>query len=204
MRKIAYPFYMMLHPFKGLNQLKSEKQGLGIIAVLLLVMFFLSEMIARQFTSFSFNPLGGENVNVFYVLFGTVILVLLFVTANWCFCTLMQGEATFKELFIAVCFTLLPLIMMNLCITGISHVMSLEEEAFFSIFNIVKYTWFYAYLFVSVMIMQQYTFLKTIGSIILTLTGMAIMLFLMVLIFSLFQQLYMFLNTIYNELSLRW
>lgn len=203
MNKWRYPFYMLLHPFAGLNELKANRTGLVRVAAAMLGAYFLSELIVRKGTSFAFNPQGGERVNVLLVLLVTVLPVLLFVLANWCLCTLMAGEGRLSDVFVAVCFTLLPLTLMNLFIALVSNGLTLDEQAFITLFQIIRTGWFAAYLFVAVMIIQQYSFLKTVGSICLTIAGMAVILFLAVLVFSLFQQLYIFLGTIYNELSFR-
>lgn len=203
MNRWRYPFHMLAHPFAGLNELKANRRGLVRVAVAMLAAYFLSELLLRKGTSFSFNPQGEERVNVLLVFAVTVLPVLLFVLSNWCLCTLMAGEARLSDVFVAVCFTLLPLTLMNLFITLVSNGLTLDEQAFITLFQIVRTVWFGAYLFVAVMIVQQYTFLKTVGSLCLTVAGMAVILFLAVLVFSLFQQLYIFLGTIYNELSFR-
>ena len=50
---------------------------------------------------------------------------------------------------------------------------------------------------------HQYTFTKTIVCIILTVIGMLLILFLLVLLMSLFQQVWLFFYTIYTEILYR-
>jgi len=202
-RKLKFPFYMMLHPFQGLERLKERTENYNLMAALLVFVYFLSQLFSEQVTSFSFNPANTESVNVGMVFLVSVIPVILFSASNWCLSTLTQGEATFSEIFTAVSFALLPVILINITVAAVSNVMSLEEELFFILFNGFKNLWFAAYLFVGIKTVQQFTFLKTVVSLLLTLAGMAVIAFLFILVYSLFYQLFIFIGTIYNELSFR-
>lgn len=200
--RIKQPFIIMLHPIQVLNEIK-QKKGLVTVAAGVLFAYFISEVVSKQGTSFIFNPNAENQVNVPMIFLVSTLWVLLFCIANWCFCTLTQGEGRFSDIFIAVSFALMPLIVLNFVSVAVSNVMVLEEQAFFLLLNAVKYIWFGYYLFLAVMIIQQYSFGKTLFSILLTVLGMAIICMLALLVFSLFQQIYIFLNSVYNELTYR-
>ena len=61
----------------------------------------------------------------------------------------------------------------------------------------------YCKLFSAVRSVHQYSFGKTVFAVILTIAAIFIMLFLMVLFMSLIQQIYIFISTVYTELSYR-
>ena len=63
--------------------------------------------------------------------------------------------------------------------------------------------WTVILLFSAVKSVHQYSFKKTVLAIGFTLSAMFIMLFLLVLFMSLIQQIYIFISTIYTELSYR-
>ena len=203
LEKLKAPFIMLFHPFSFLNEIKKRKSGLTLTAVLMVLVYFISEIFVKQFTSLSFMAGGRGQINVFIILMVTALPAVLFALSNWCFCTLMQGDGTLNEIFIAISFSLLPLIIFNIVLTGLSHVLSTDEASVFVGLNLIKNLWFYFSVFLSVKIVQQYTFLKTVVSIVLSLFGIAVMVFLAVLIFSLFQQLYIFILSVYNEISFR-
>ncbi|MGN0492599.1 MAG: YIP1 family protein [Acutalibacteraceae bacterium] len=201
--ELKAPFFMLFHPFQFLNRLKQKKTGSVKVALLTVVVYFISEIFVKQFTSLSFAEGGKGDINIFIILLVTALPAVLFAVANWCFCTLMQGEGTLKEIFIAISYSLLPLIIFNIITTLLSYVLSADEVTFFVGLNIVKMVWFYYLIFLSVKTVQQYTFMKTLASIALSIFGIAIIVFLAVLVFSLFQQLYIFVLSIYNEISFR-
>ena len=58
-------------------------------------------------------------------------------------------------------------------------------------------------LFSAVKSVHQYSLKKTVLAVVLTIAAMLIMLFLLVLFMSLIQQVYIFISTVYTELSYR-
>ena len=98
---------------------------------------------------------------------------------------------------------MLPAVLLTLPVVLLSNVLVLEEQAFLLIFRMVINGWCLILLLFSVMIAQQYTLKKTILSMLLTVVGVAAIIFLLVLLFSLFQQFYTFLNTVFKEVSFR-
>ncbi|MNN98927.1 hypothetical protein D3C81_2184510 [compost metagenome] len=80
---------------------------------------------------------------------------------------------------------------------------SIQEAAFYHFFNVAAMMWCLGLLFVGNMTVHQFTPLKTIGTIILTVIAMGFLAFLCLLFFSLVQQIVSFVSLIYQELVLR-
>ena len=60
-----------------------------------------------------------------------------------------------------------------------------------------------AYMFLSMMSTQQYSVLKAIGTAILTVVGMAVIAFVVILFFYLIQQVWGFISSVFSEISYR-
>ena len=71
------------------------------------------------------------------------------------------------------------------------------------VIEIIGTCWTVMLLFSAVKSVHQYSFGKTVLAVVLTLAAMFIMLFLLVLFMSLIQQVYIFISTVYTELSYR-
>ena len=78
-----------------------------------------------------------------------------------------------------------------------------DEAVFIDTVYILGLGWSAVLVFSAIRAVHQYSFLKTIGAIILTISAMLIMLFLLVLLLSLLQQVYVFVYSIYTELAYR-
>jgi hypothetical protein len=200
---LAFPFTVLLHPVRGFEEIKYGGRGSRAVAAAIVVLLFLSEVFNRQLSGFPFNPYRPDRLNVLLVLAQTVAPYLLWVVANWCLCTLMDGEGRFSEICIATAYSLLPIVLITFLVAGIDNLMTLEEGAFLVMVQGVRQLWFILLLTVAMKVIHQYTLGKTIVSMALTVVGIGIILFLGILIFSLFQQLSIFLRTIYSEILFR-
>ena len=202
-RKIAYPFYFMFHPVEAGYEIKYKRKGSVLLANVIALLVFFVTLVNKASTGFIFYLSRPESLNSWLVLGQTVALLILWAVANWALCTLMDGEGWFREIWIFTCYAMLPAVLLTLPVVLLSNVLVLEEQAFLLIFRMVINGWCLILLLFSVMIAQQYTLKKTILSMLLTVVGVAAIIFLLVLLFSLFQQFYTFLNTVFKEVSFR-
>jgi hypothetical protein len=202
-QKLSYPFSYMFHPNNAGYDIKYGKRGSLALAHIIAFLYFLTTLISKGATGFVFNMSMPESLNFWLVFVQTVILLLLWAVSNWSLCTLMDGEGKFLEIWICTCYSMLPAVLISIPVVLLSNWFVLEEAAFLNIANIVINGWCFILMMFSVMIVQQYSFKKTILSMFLTAVGVAAAIFLFVLLFSLFQQFYTFANTIFKEISFR-
>lgn len=59
--------------------------------------------------------------------------LLLFVTANWCLTTLFDGEGSFKDVFIAACYSTVPLSFLVIISTVLTNFLTISEGGFVSL-----------------------------------------------------------------------
>ena len=84
-----------------------------------------------------------------------------------------------------------------------SHLITVEEGTFYYVFATISFIWTGALLLFGMMVTHQYSVKKTIFTTILTIIGMAILLFIGLLFFSVIQQIVSFVVTIYKEVRFR-
>ncbi len=203
MSKKKYLFYILLHPVTGFEELKYNRKGSLLYANILCVLFVLSNIIRTVIPSYLFRTERIEDVNILWIIVGCVGGLFLFVVANWMFCTLLDGKGRFRELWITVCYSLLPYTMLSIPLTLAGHLFTLDEAVFYYTFHSVLIFWSACLAFVGIMVMQQFSIPKNIITILFSLIGILIILFLLLLLFSLFQNVYIFVMTIINEVSFR-
>ena len=196
-------FYTMFHPFQGFELIKLKKKGSVKLSFAILAIWFLSVILARQLTGFIFNPFRVDKLNILSLIPGTIILFMVWVISNWGFCTLLDGEGTFKEIWIVSAYALVPYIIFTLAQIFLSNFITLEGGVFLNwIFQLGR-CWSVIMIIVALHEVHQYTFKKTFASIILTILGMCIIAFLTLLTFSLYNQVVVFFRTVYNEIIYR-
>lgn len=203
MSKKKYLFYILIHPVTGFEELKYNRKGSLLYANILCALFTLANIIRAVVPSFLFRTGKIEDVNIFWIIIGCVGGLFLFTVANWMFCTLLDGKGKFRDLWIAVCYALLPYTALSIPLTLVGHLFTLDEAVFYYTFHSVLLFWSVCLAFIGIMVMQQFSIPKNILTIIFSLIGILIILFLLLLLFSLFQNVYIFIMTLINEISFR-
>lgn len=85
----------------------------------------------------------------------------------------------------------------------LTNVLVPKEAVFFEIICIIGLIWTIAVLFVGMMTIHEFTAGKTVWALLLTLLGIVIIVFLIILLFSLAQQLVNFIKSVYKEIIFR-
>lgn len=201
--KFRYPFYTMLHPFKGFSALKAEKKGSLLAANIIVFLFFIVSIFIRQNTGFPFNYNILENFNIIYTAVSTIGLFVLWVVANWAVSTMMDGEGKFKEIWIFSAYAILPFVLLMIPVTVISNCLTRDEAAFFQMAYFITYAWTAICIIMAVKEVHQYTLKRTILIILLTVVGIALVVVIYSIVYSMFFQLIGFISTIFNEIMLR-
>lgn len=203
LKDIKYSLHVAMHPFDGFWDLKYENKGKLRMALGILLALTLTMIVKRQYVGYVVNynhPLALNSINELkYIIFP----FLLWCLANWSLTTLMDGEGKFAEIVITTGYALLPLILINIPNILLSNVITLREASFYHLLDALATLWFVWLLFIGTMTVHQYTVLKTITTMLLTLAVVGIIIFLGLLFFNLIQQIVSFVYTVYQELSLR-
>ena len=201
--RLRFPFYVIVHPFKGFWELKYDKKGNWIVALAIVFLVSLASMFQYQYSGFIVNTHSPYSFNSLVQLRNVILPFFLWCVANWSLTTLMDGEGKFGEIVISSAYAMLPIFMLFVPATIYSRFITQEETAFYYYLNGFAVVWFLYLMFVSTMTVHQYTVLKTIVTIGLSVVCMGFIVFLGMLFFSLIQQMYSVYFTIYRELQFR-
>lgn len=201
--KILVPFRFFAHPIDLFNDIKYEKRGSLGVANLLLALYFLEEIINYFAVAYLFSNNEAQSFSVWPILLRTVVLVLLWCITNWAMSTLQDGKGTFKEIYLATCYALTPLVLFSVPLNLITNMMTLSESMFYSAISSALTLWSLILVFLGTMVVHQFTVRKTIGSVLLSLGMIVIIAFLVLLGFSISQQMTTFVETIITELLRR-
>ena len=201
--KWLMPLYTMKHPADGFSQFRNRGIMSYAVSGVILAAWFAITVYAYFCTGFSFNENRSEDYRLIYTVLQTFALFVLFVVANYAICTLLEGKGSFKSIFAGTAYSLLPMLICRVISVLMSNVMVRNETAFVNIVVWIGILWSAVLLFIAISTIHQYSFGKTVLCIFLTVFGMLIILFLIILFYSLLSQLVDFLSSVYTEVSLR-
>lgn len=202
-REVTYGLHVIVHPFDGFWDLKREKRGSLRGALTILALFTVLWGVRARFSGYVFTTQPYRDIRVLRSILGILIPLVLWVISNWCFTTLMDGKGTLRDTFIASCYALTPYVLLSPLQLALSYILVNEETAFYTYLDAVILVWTIALLFFAMMMTHDYSFSKALATSLLTLLGICVILFLCLLMFNLFNEVFVFFYDLYKEISFR-
>lgn len=202
-KSLKFSFYVMFHPFDGFWELKAEKKGSVKAALIILLLLSISFFCSKYMVSFLFGGDLPRAYNFYNEIISVILPFVLWCIANWCLTTLMDGEGSFRDIVIATAYALVPIILYRFMLVIFSYFITMDEASFMNFFYNLTLFWSLGLLILGTMVTHQYTMGKNLITMIFTLVGMGLMIFIGLLFFSLLQQMIQFVVSIWNELNLR-
>lgn len=200
--ELMYGFHVIFHPFDGFWDLKHEKRGsmrAALVYLVLTVVTFFYQAIGESYIA---NP-QGSYTTIFIQLLGVLVPLALWVVANWCLTTLFEGEGSMKDIFIASCYSLLPLIILIIPATIATNFVTSSELNIIELLVTVSFIWMGLLLFVAMMVTHDYTVPKNIVTCLATIVGMVFIMFVGILFSTLLGKIVGFISDIIMEINYR-
>lgn len=194
---------VLFHPSDVLFEMKYHKRFKTSLVFVVLALMFVSLICSRQLTAFTFNHNNVEEGNMLVVLLVMLIVYIAFCTVNWCLTSLLDGKGGFKEIACSTCYALIPYIVSTYVNVILSYFVTIDEGMFITIISAVGFLWSAVLLVSAFKTIHEYSFSKALISILLTIVGVIIVIFLCILLIGLLQQITSFFATIYNEIMYR-
>ena len=201
-QELLYGFYVIFHPFDGFYDLKHEHRGsvrASLVFVVLTIVAFFYQGIGQGYV---LNPTGSY-ATIFSQAISVLVPLFLFVVANWCLTTLFEGEGSFKDIFIACSYSLLPLILLIIPATLCSNWVTNTEKDIITMVGTVAFLWVAVLLFFGTMVTHDYSMGKNFITILGTVVAMAFIVFIVLLFSMLLAKLVSLVTNIVTELQYR-
>lgn len=202
-KSLAFSLHVISHPFDGFWDLKHEGRGTMAAANIIVFLTLLTRLFSLQFTSFLFMDVNWENVNIWLEIAQILLPLLIFVVANWALTTLFDGKGGMKDVYICVAFALTPIPLLQLPMCFISNLLAMDEGAIYTFFVGLSYVWCAAMLLCGLMQTHEYTMGQTVLSVLATVIGMAVIIVLLMLIFSMTSETVSYFVSLFREIAIR-
>lgn len=203
MPKWKWPFYIMLHPFEGFEDLRWKKAYSMRVSMVIVALFFIISVCEQLMTGFLFNENYVKIFNIVPIIIQTLVLFFTWVIGNWALCTLFDGEGTMKNICANTAYALVPMLIGKVVNIILSNCLQLTESAFIVFVSYLTLLWTAVLLISGMRTVHQYSIPKTLLFMFITVCAMLVIIILLVLLVSLFQQVYVFVYSIYTELLYR-
>lgn len=202
-QEIMYEFHTMFRPFDGFWDLKRAKRG-GVRGATILLGIVAFSMVLRDVGMgyiYTGRPVNNGSAFLTVGIFAGV--VLLWCLANWCLTSLMSGEGSFKDIYVATGYALFPIALTMIPATILSHFVTEQEAMFVTFLMAIGFIWAAFLLFGAVISTHAYSLGKNVLTIVFTLIGMLLIAFLLMLFVNLVGRMMTFGENVYNEITFR-
>jgi DNA-binding beta-propeller fold protein YncE len=197
-------FRFIKQPADSFEEIKLNRRGSLFFAFILYSWVTLVRVLSLYITAFPFNSYSRpSDIRVENVIVYTVLLILLWNSANYLISTISDGEGRVRDVIIGSAYSLFPYALFALPIALATNVLSLNESFLYSFSQNLMWFWVGLMLFIMVKEVHNYTTGETIRNILLTIFTMGLFVLAGYIIYVLFNQLFDFLSAIFQELRLR-
>ena len=202
-KDFKFALYCLTHPMDGFWDLTHEKRGSMAVANTILILTLLARICRLQFTSFIFNKVYWPEINIFMYLASVVFPLALWCVANWAWTTLFDGKARLKQIYMATCYCLLPYPLFQFPLIILSNVVTVDEGEFYGVLSTVSLVLCALLILVAMSQIHEYTMKKTLLFTVASLFGMLVIIFILLLFFSMISQGIAYFVSIVKEILFR-
>lgn len=200
--ELLFGFHLIFHPFDGFWDLKHEKRGslrAAIVYVVVTVIVFFYQAIG---SGYLVNPYGSYTT-IFAQAMSVLVPLFLWVIANWCLTTLFDGEGSFKDIFIACGYSLLPLILLVVPCTIYTNFALKEELDITDLIVTIAFIWTVLLIVLGMQVTHDYTLSKNFITSLGTIVAMVFIMFVAILFTTLVGKIVSFITNIVVEIGYR-
>jgi len=200
---LKYAKHVIFHPFDGFWDLTHEKRGSLAAAHTFLVLFLLTYLLKLMYTNFQFISAPIQYINIYEQSASMLLPFLVLCVSNWSLSTLFDGKGRFADIYMAMCYALVPFVIIQLPLIAVSHIISFDEASYYDVLMNISVIWCFFLVFVGLMQVHDYEPGKTIIFIIATVFGALVILFLILVFFSLLSDAAGYFVSLYREIIFR-
>lgn len=201
--ELCYSYYTMFHPFDGYYELKRDHRGSMKGALIIFALAILNYLFKQLASGYIVTGSDWARVSLYDGFMSVGFLILLWTVANWSLTTLMDGKGKMKDIFIATCYSLMPMILLGFPATILSNFVTANELQFVDFMNSFGLYWTVFLIFFGILTTNEYTLTKNVVTSILSLVGMGFIAFIGVLFINVLNEMWEFGSTIVSEIIYR-
>lgn len=200
---LKYAFYVITHPLDGFWDLTHEKRGSLAAANTIVILTVLARVMKLQYTSFLFMQVYWEGINIFLYITSIVFPLALWCVGNWGLTTLFEGKGKLYQIYMGTAYALTPYPLIQFPLIIFSNLVTEEEGAFYGFAAVLSIFWVAWLIICAMMEIHEYCLSKTILFGVATIFAMLVMVFILLLFFSMISQGVAYFVSIVKEIMFR-
>lgn len=185
---LKFAMYCISHPFDGFWDLTHERRGSIAAANTILFLTLLARIMKLQFTSFIFLRVYWEGINIFLYIASVLFPLMLWVVGNWALTTLFDGKGRLGQVYMATCYALTPYPLIQFPLIIFSNLVTVDEKEFYMVLSSISLVWAGLLMLAAMSQIHEFTMRKNLLFTVFSLFAMLVMVFILLLFFSMITQ----------------
>ncbi len=185
---LRFALYCITHPLDGFWDLTHERRGSIAAANTILILTLLARILKLRYTSFVLLTVYWEGINIFLYLASVLFPLALWVVGNWALTTLFDGKGRLGQVYMATCYAMTPYPLMQFPLMIFSNMVTVDERQFYTVLSGISLVWAGLLILAAMMQIHEYSMGKNVLFTIASLFAMLVMVFILLLFFSMITQ----------------
>lgn len=185
---LKFALYCITHPFDGFWDLTHEKRGTYAAANTILILTLIARVAKLRYTSFLFLTVYWEGINIFLYLASVLFPLLLWVVGNWALTTLFDGKGKLGQVYMGTCYALTPYPLMQFPLMIFSNFVTVDEREFYTVLSAISLIWALLLIIAAMNQIHEFNMGKNLLFTVFSFFAMLVMVFILMLFFSMISQ----------------
>ena len=203
LNSLRFAFYCMSHPMDGFWDLTHEKRGTYAAANTILIFTLIVRIMKLRYTSFLFLTVYWEEINIFLYLASILFPLALFVVGNWALTTLFDGKGRLGQVYMATCYAILPYPVIQLPLMLLSNFVTIEEKEFYQVLSALSLVFCLLLIITAMGQIHEFSGAKNMLFMVASAFAMLVMVFILMIFFSMITQGVSYFVSLARELLFR-
>jgi hypothetical protein len=160
-------------------------------------------IISLKYTSFIFNDINWEEINVLLYVATIIFPLALWVIGNWALTTLSDGKGRLNQVYMATCYGMLPYPIVQLFLMIFSNFVTVDEAGFYTTVGTITLVYCAVLIVVAMGQIHEYRAGKNIMFTVFSIFAILVEVFLLLLFFSMISQGVAYIISLVKEMLFR-
>ena len=154
----------------------------------ILILTLIARVAKLRYTSFLFLTVYWEGINIFLYLASVLFPLLLWVVGNWALTTLFDGKGKLGQVYMGTCYALTPYPLMQFPLMIFSNFVTVDEREFYTVLSAISLIWALLLIIAAMNQIHEFNMGKNLLFTVFSLFAMLVMVFILMLFFSMISQ----------------
>ena len=193
---------LLFHPIDCFYAMKYSRKKITFLPPLILLILLMAVHVLYLYSvHFPLSSFFAASGDMWQQVLIFAVPLLSWVGVGYAMTSIMDGKQTFKESLAANLYSFLPYILLMLPLAAASHVMATTEGGLYNILTSAVMVWCLCLVLLSTKIMNQYSFGKLVGIILIILFAILCTWMLCMLFYIVVYQAIDFFKEVYEEFA---